>query len=235
MDNVPLGLDALIDVDQIFIKQHIETLEFLFGSNAANKYSITDPSGRNILYAAEFSNIFARHLIGKSRGFNLKIFNSVNNKEVLNAKRRFKCGLFACCLPRCLEDMQVESFGSVVQVMPSCCKMHFAINDEHGETHFEVRPPQKMIFFSDWEFQIFDAAGNNVGEIRKKWAGIGQEMFTSADNFGIKFPANLDVKYKALLISCCILLVSSSSWREWATKSLSKERVADIDFLSVSF
>lgn len=207
-----MGLDGLIDVDHIFINQRVESLEFLVGSSAANKYSITHPSGKSILYAAEYSSFLDRHLIGSSRAFEMKIFNADNNREVMNARRRFKCGLFGCCSTRCVEDMQVTSpqldaIGSVVQVFQSC-KMYFAIKDEHGDTLFQVRPPQKMIFFSDWEFGVYDVAGNHIGEIRKKWAGLGQEMFTQADNFGIKFPASLDLKYKALLINACILLVS---------------------------
>ena len=33
-----------------------------------------------------------------------------------------------------------------------------------------------------------------VGRITKQWTGLGKEMFTDADNFGINFPLDLDVK-----------------------------------------
>lgn len=77
---IPVGLEALVDVDHILIKQHIETLEFLKSIDAANKYSIMVPGEHLILHAEEHSNFFARNLIGKSRGFNLKVL-SLEHKE----------------------------------------------------------------------------------------------------------------------------------------------------------
>ena len=35
-----------------------------------------------------------------------------------------------------------------------------------------------------------------VGKITKQWSGLGKEMFTDADNFGINFPMDLDVKVR---------------------------------------
>lgn len=46
-----------------------------------------------------------------------------------------------------------------------------------------------------------------VGQITKVWTGMGQEMFTQADNFGISFPGDLAVKMKAVLLGACILIV----------------------------
>lgn len=207
-------MSGLVDVDHIAIEQHVETMEFILGSDAANTYSIKHPSGKLILVAEEFSSLLYRHLVGQSRAFNLKLYNT-DQKEVMNAKRRFKISLFGCCSPRCLERMELispeqDSVGSIVQVGACTTDMHYAVKDEHEEVIFRVRPPQKMIFFSDWVFEVFDAAENNIGEIHKKWAGIGQELFTSADKFEIKFPGSLDLKHKAFLINVCILLVSEN-------------------------
>ena len=33
-----------------------------------------------------------------------------------------------------------------------------------------------------------------VGKITKQWSGIGRELFTDSDNFGVSFPKDLDVK-----------------------------------------
>ena len=35
-----------------------------------------------------------------------------------------------------------------------------------------------------------------MGTITKQWSGLGKEMFTDADNFGINFPMDLDVKVR---------------------------------------
>lgn len=37
-----------------------------------------------------------------------------------------------------------------------------------------------------------------VGIITKQWTGFGKEAFTDADNFGISFPLDLDVKVRRI-------------------------------------
>ena len=37
--------------------------------------------------------------------------------------------------------------------------------------------------------------------ISKQWSGLGREAFTDADNFGVSFPQDLDVKAKVKNIS----------------------------------
>jgi uncharacterized protein YxjI len=34
-----------------------------------------------------------------------------------------------------------------------------------------------------WNFRFLDMSKNEIGSITKKWAGIGKELFTSADNY----------------------------------------------------
>jgi uncharacterized protein YxjI len=36
-----------------------------------------------------------------------------------------------------------------------------------------------------WNFKLLDAGGREIGLVTKKWAGIGKELFTSADNYMI--------------------------------------------------
>jgi len=48
-----------------------------------------------------------------------------------------------------------------------------------------------------------------VGKITKQWSGLAKEYFTDADNFGIQFPVDLDVKMKAVMLGACFLIVSS--------------------------
>jgi len=47
-----------------------------------------------------------------------------------------------------------------------------------------------------------------VGRISKQWSGLVREAFTDAENFGISFPMDLDVKIKAVLFGACFLIVS---------------------------
>lgn len=45
-----------------------------------------------------------------------------------------------------------------------------------------------------------------MGKISKKWSGLAREYFTDADNFGISFPMDLDVKMKAVMLGACFLI-----------------------------
>ena len=47
-----------------------------------------------------------------------------------------------------------------------------------------------------------------VGKISKKWSGIMKEAFSDADNFGVQFPLDMDVRTKATLIGATFLIVS---------------------------
>ncbi len=55
--------------------------------------------------------------------------------------------------------------------------------------------------------QITSKDGHSVGRISKQWTGFIKETLTDADNFGINFPMDLDVRMKAVLLGACFLIV----------------------------
>ena len=50
----------------------------------------------------------------------------------------------------------------------------------------------------------------HVGMISKQWSGLAKEIFTDADNFGVTFPLDMDVKTKATMLGAVFLIVSVS-------------------------
>ena len=58
----------------------------------------------------------------------------------------------------------------------------------------------------DVNFEVQTMDGNNVGKITKQWSGFAKEAFTDADNFGVTFPLDLDVKVKAVLVGAVFLI-----------------------------
>lgn len=44
--------------------------------------------------------------------------------------------------------------------------------------------------WSAWDFKLVDTSGNEISTITKKWAGLGKELFTSADNYVVDFSEN---------------------------------------------
>lgn len=58
----------------------------------------------------------------------------------------------------------------------------FLIFDSSGQQFADVKGDWK-----GWNFQILSTSGRELGVVTKKWAGIGKELFTSADNYMISF------------------------------------------------
>ena len=52
-----------------------------------------------------------------------------------------------------------------------------------------------------WNFRFLDVDQNELGTITKKWAGIGKEMFTSADNYMISLNAESEPNHATLLLA----------------------------------
>jgi uncharacterized protein YxjI len=56
----------------------------------------------------------------------------------------------------------------------------FHILNKSGEKVADVKGNWK-----GWNFTLVDARGQELGVVTKKWAGIGKELFTTADNYMI--------------------------------------------------
>jgi uncharacterized protein YxjI len=56
----------------------------------------------------------------------------------------------------------------------------FFVRDAQENQFAEVKGDWK-----GWNFRLLDAGGRELGMVTKKWAGIGKELLTSADNYVI--------------------------------------------------
>ena len=61
----------------------------------------------------------------------------------------------------------------------------FFIFDAQGNKFAEVKGDWK-----GWNFRFLDDSGRELGVVTKKWAGIGKELLTSADNYVISLNEN---------------------------------------------
>ncbi|MDB5389320.1 MAG: Scramblase family protein [Planctomycetaceae bacterium] len=59
-----------------------------------------------------------------------------------------------------------------------------------------------------WNFKLLGESGNELGTVTKKWAGLGKELFTSADNYVISINDELgdNRPVKALLLAAGIAI-----------------------------
>jgi uncharacterized protein YxjI len=59
-----------------------------------------------------------------------------------------------------------------------------------------------------WNFKFLTSAGREIGTVTKKWAGLGKELFTSADNYVISIsdPSMAGPAASALLLAAGIAI-----------------------------
>ncbi|NWH47872.1 PLS1 scramblase, partial [Fregata magnificens] len=209
LPNCPPGLEYLTQIDQILIHQQIELLEILTGFETNNKYEIKNTLGQRVYFAAEDTDCCTRNCCGPSRPFTIRIIDNLGH-EVITLQRPLRCS--SCCFPCCLQELEVQAppgtpVGYVVQNWHACLPK-FTIQDEKRMDILKITGPCVVCSCCEdihFEVKSVDETAT-VGRISKQWTGLLKEAFTDADNFGITFPMDLDVKMKAVMIGACFLI-----------------------------
>ncbi|XP_026063071.1 phospholipid scramblase 1 [Carassius auratus] len=205
----PPGLEYLAQVDQLLVHQKIELMEVLTGWETNNQYVVKNSLGQQVFFAAEESNFCTRMMCGPLRSFLLHIQDNMG-QEVMTLSRPLKCS--SCCFPCCLQELEVQSppgspIGYVIQSWhPFFPK--FTIQNERKEPVLKIVGPFcDCKCCSDVNFEVMSLDESSViGRISKQWSGFEAEAFTDADNFGLQFPVDLDVKIKAVILGACFLI-----------------------------
>lgn len=208
--NCPPGLEYLTMVDQVLVKQKVELLEAFTGFETKNKYVICNNLGQKVYFAAEESGCCERNCCGNLRSFEMKIVDNFGT-QVMSLNRPFAC--MACCFPCCLQTMEVTAPpGTVVGTIEqkwSIFYPSYVVKNTLGDVVFRIDGPfcACRCCCQDVNFKVYTPDGNTeVGRISKKWSGLAKEAFTDADNFGVTFPMDLDVRMKATLLGACFLI-----------------------------
>lgn len=205
----PPGLEYLTQIDQLLIQQQVELLEAFTGFETNNKYKICNSLGQQVYFAAEDTDCCTRQCCGPGRPFEMQIHDNMQ-REVIHLSRPLRCS--SCWFPCCLQEVEVQApIGNIVGYCAqlwSVCIPKFAIQNANRETVLLIEGPFcQCNMCGDVEFQVLSADGQNqVGKISKQWTGLVREAFTDADNFGITFPMDLDVKIKAVILGACFLI-----------------------------
>lgn len=213
----PPGLEYLTQIDQLLVHQQIELLEVFVNWETSNRYAIKNSVGQQVYFAAEESDTCHRQCCGPGRGFVMHITDNAG-QEVIRVNREFKCcagcnwcaGSDCCAMVVTVEAPPGNIVGSVKQAQ-SCLAPKYTIRDASDNVVFLIEGPvcicQGPCCTQDQEFKVFSPdMAHEIGKISKQWSGFVREYFTAADNFGITFPMDLDVKMKANMIGALFLI-----------------------------
>ncbi|XP_065889151.1 phospholipid scramblase 2-like [Dysidea avara] len=205
----PPGLEYLTQIEQLLVHQQVELLEVITGFETENKYRVRNALGQQVYFAAENSNCCLRQYCGPSRPFAMSVTDN-NGTEVIHMERPMRCS--SCCCICCLQELEVQSPpGTVIGYVKQNWSLwlpQFSIVNADGDVMLRIKGPCCTCqFCADIEFEVLSADGTQpVGKISKQWSGLAKEYFTDADNFGIQFPVDLDVKMKAVMLGACFLI-----------------------------
>ncbi|KAI6649710.1 Phospholipid scramblase 2-like [Oopsacas minuta] len=208
--NCPPGLEYLTQIDQILVHQQVELWELMTGWETANRYVIKNTLGQQIYFAAENSNCCARQYCGPNRPFEMSIMDNTQH-EVIHIVRPYRCSAWCCFC--CLQKMEVQSPpGQIVGYVRQDCTFwnpKFTVLDAEEREILNITGNCIALccrWCSDIDFDVTAVDGTSVGKVSKQWSGLAREYFTDADNFGIKFPMDLDVRVKAVVMGACFLI-----------------------------
>lgn len=190
--NCPPGLEYLTPLDCLLINRGFDSLGVCGPRSSARRgrFAVTNCAGQGIYTAIEHWGWF-RGMKG------VRLFDSSNN-EIIHLR----------LLPyRCFTTVEVTApplevvIGRIEKRMFMCTQNYIVKNCE-GKRILMIRGPCDNV-----AFKILSADGRNlVGKISKHWQDLTGDMFKCGEYFGISFPADLDVRSKALLLASCFII-----------------------------
>ena len=189
-------MDGLSSISGLVVSQHKEWGEILTSFETKNRYAISDVSGRRLYLAAEEAgSTLLRWFLKALRPFTITVLTE-DGRVVLRVMRPFRFYFHRAEV----FDSRGQSLG-VIERRFSILRRVYSVFNRSGEEVYQLFGP----LLHPWTFQIRKDAVE-VGKITKKWSGLLKEGFTDADNFGVMFPAEWDVKSKALFLGAVFLI-----------------------------
>lgn len=164
-------MNPILNRNLFFVKEHVGMFK------AANNYDILNPENQEIIMTCREENLgFFTKLLRftdykRMTPFNVEIRTSTGEK-VLTVKRGVSIILST-----------VEVFDENDKLVGQFKQKFFSIGGK-----FNVLDANENMLcqlqgkWTSWDFKFVNQ-GLEYGHVSKKWAGLGKEMFTSADNY----------------------------------------------------
>jgi hypothetical protein len=189
-------MDRLASTSGLVIRQQKEWGEILTGFETKNRYIVSDEAGSNLYVAAEDAGSpIIRWFLKALRPFMIAVLTEAG-QEVLRVVRPFRFYFHRAEIT----GSQGQPLG-VIERRFSLLRRVYSVQDRSGTEIFQLFGP----ILHPWTFQILKD-GVECGKITKKWSGLMKEGMTDADNFGVQYPVDWDVPWKALFLGAVFLI-----------------------------
>lgn len=192
-------MNSVLNQNQFFVKEHVGMFK------AANNYDIYNPENQEIIMNCreEKLGFFTKMLrftdYKRMTPFNVEI-RTPDGKKLLSVKRGVSIFL-----------SNVEVFDENENLVGRFKQKFFSIGGK-----FDIIDPNDKKLCSlkgkwtSWDFK-FVSEDTEFAHISKEWAGLGKELFTSADNYMLKIdekvPADHPLRLLILGAVMCIDMV----------------------------
>jgi uncharacterized protein YxjI len=186
------GEPMLLDKKVFFVREEVEFLKL------AGTYHILDPVTNRTLGVAKeepggwikFFRLFISKLFLPTR---VKVYDHTGQSVVFSMKKPFSF-IRSKVFVWNGKGREIGCFHSKIMTVGG----GFWVYDQQGRQVAEIKGDWK-----GWNFKLIDINGRVAGTITKKWAGIGKELFTSADSYVIELSEDdgLDPDRTALLLA----------------------------------
>lgn len=194
-------MHPILNRNLYFVKEHVGFLK------AANNYDILDPqSGQIILHCREnklgfFTKMLRFTKYKRMTPFNVEI-TTPEGQPVVRVARGVSVFL-----------SKVNVFDENHQRIGGFQQKFFSIGGAFKVLGADDQPLCELKGkWTGWDFR-FMAGNNELAHVSKKWAGLGKELFTSADNYILdissEVPADQPVRQLILAAVMCIDMVLS--------------------------
>jgi uncharacterized protein YxjI len=189
-------MHAVIRNNLFFVKEQVGLFK------AANNYDIYDPStNQKTIECREpslgiFTKIFRFTDYKRMTPFNVEV-RTPDGQNILSVKRGFS-----------IFDSRVEVFDELGKLAGTFSRKFFSIGGK-----FDVLDAQGTLIctlqgkWTSWDFK-FMKGEKELANVSKKWAGLGKELFTSADNYMLTIDSSVATNDTArVLIMAAVLCI----------------------------
>ncbi len=168
-------MNSTLHRNSFFIKEHVGMFK------AANNYDILDPESHNVIMNCReenlgfFTKLFRFSNYKRMTPFHIEI-KTPSGEKVLTVKRGFTLFLST-----------VEVFDENDQLVGKFKQTFISMNVLNANDEVVAKLKGK---WSMWDFS-FVKDDVVLASVSKKWAGLGKELFTSADNYILTIDENV--------------------------------------------